>query len=314
MDRILQRNNRIDIFSRKLVEPWIVKNRIKVENFEPLLKDYKSYYDGYKDLYLTGAKSNLFQYDFINNCICNLFLGVTQQFCFWVIPGNSAFRTKLTSGNIVTLTSNADWKETYLTLKAFIDENAITLRKERIEILDRAYDHLMCNFNTSLIDLVYYLLSFQEFKNDYFFKKGNLFLMEIDRISKMLEANLNEEDLNKLAENDMKGYQDLIEINWSKYYGPAIDYQIPKVLRELDVISYPKNIQEDITAGKLIQKDSISELTIRSIVWVAVKEIAKHYKLTDEEVDNIIFFNRNSIKCKDGMKPEKSHACLTTAY
>lgn len=301
MERIKQRNDRIDSFSKKFIDPWVSKNRIKVENFQPLLSNYKPYYDGYKDLYV-GIINNKFSDQIVLGAIYNLFLGVTQQFCFWVIPGNSSFRTKLTSGNICTLTTNADWKETYKIMREFIDENAVTLRKERLEILDRAYDHIMCCFYESIEDVVYYLLSFSEFKNDYFFKKGNLFLMEISRISNMLTEHVGSKEI------DSHNLKDIMAINWERYYGPPIDYQIPRMLRELNVITYPKNIIEEIAGGKLIQKDSISELTIRSLAWVAVKEIAKQYNITDEAVDNIIFFNRNIIKS------EKSHACLTTAY
>lgn len=301
MDRIKHRNEQIDSFSRKFIEPWISKNPIKVENFGQLLNNYKPNYDGYKDLYI-GIKNNNYADELVLGAIYNLFLGVTQQFCFWIIPGNSNFRTKLTSGNICALTSNTDWKETYKALRDFIDENAITLRKERLEILDKAYDHIMCCYYQSIPEVIYYLLTFNEFKNDYFFKKGNLFIMEIARISEMLNNNFGNQQVDSIK------LKDIMDINWSKYYGPPIDYQIPRILRELNVITYPKNIIEEVATGKLIQKDSISELSIRTLSWVAVKEIARQYNITDEAVDNIIFFNRNIIKS------EKSHACLTTAY
>lgn len=311
MDRIKSRNLRADAFANGYVGKYLENNPINCKNFEYVLKNYKPNYMCHTQTFGTlmhraigNPDANSEIDEKILGFIISLFFHCTQQFCFWVSPTNPLLRTGLTSSSIAEECNNTDWKESHKNLKTLIDVNAVNLRKERLEILEKAYDHAMCTYDTNVADLVYYLVNFSEFKNDFFFKKGNLFLMELNRLSVYLNE-LKKSDQNRITSQTLI---DLRDIEWNNYIGPAIDYQIPKMLVEFGIIKFPKSIQDIIMRGELIIKDSPQELIIRCISLIAVKTLAKQFNITIETVDNVLFFNRK-VSCT-----QLPHACLTTAY
>jgi len=85
------------------------------------------------------------------------------------------------------------------------------------------------------------------------------------------------------------------------------DYQIPKVLLGLGIISYEPSLLYKIENDVFLQEGSKEELAIRSATILACDDIAKKNKCTTQEVDAWLFQQKDEIKTKH-------HLCDTTNY
>lgn len=88
----------------------------------------------------------------------------------------------------------------------------------------------------------------------------------------------------------------------------AADYQLPKVLRSLGVLSYGQELAEKVDSEQLIEADSLAERGIRAATVLACDKLAEHFNATIEEVDFWLWLNRN--KARDA----KFHLTKTTHY
>ncbi len=74
----------------------------------------------------------------------------------------------------------------------------------------------------------------------------------------------------------------------------AADYQIPKVLNFLGVISYNESISNKIGNKTLIVEDSKEEMSIRAAAIIACEEISKFHQLPTGYVDKYLWEQRNN--------------------
>lgn len=201
-----------------------------------------------------------------------------HQFCFWHDPKNQKLRGPLTSGTVhdFAFAGSPD----------AIPELSISLRKERFYI-NQVLSGFDYNFGISTA--LNKLMHLDIFNFDFFKKKKNLLFMQLIRYR---------EDLgipdNKLMEFD-------------KYINPAIDYQIPKMLRDLNIIRYPYYIDELIRTGTLIEKDSHEELFIRSVTYLALIKIQEKYGYSQNQLDWLFWSTRNT-------STSNHHCTLTEDY
>lgn len=200
-----------------------------------------------------------------------------HQFCFWYNPNNQKLRG-LSSGLVHDL-AFAGSVET-------IPELSISLRKERFYI-NKVLSDFDYNFGISLA--LNKLMNLDIFNFDFFKKKKNLFFMQLIRYR---------EDL---------GIPDVKLVEFDKYVNPAIDYQVPKMLRDLNIIRYPYYIDELIKNGTLIQKDSYEELFIRSVTYLALIKIQEKYGYSQNQLDWLFWSTRN-------LSDSKHHCTITEDY
>lgn len=88
----------------------------------------------------------------------------------------------------------------------------------------------------------------------------------------------------------------------------AADYQLPKVLEAMDLLSYSPEIKARIDNYDLIASDSKEELAIRSATIIACEQIAQYHDLSIPAVDRWLWLARNDFAGK------KFHLTRTTAY
>jgi hypothetical protein len=73
----------------------------------------------------------------------------------------------------------------------------------------------------------------------------------------------------------------------------AADYQLPKVLRSLNILNYSADLAESIRTRRRIKKDSVEERAIRAATIIACDRLAEHFGVTIEEIDFWLWVNRN---------------------
>lgn len=213
----------------------------------------------------------------------SILINSSQQFCFWIDPNNQDIRSL----------SSSDFYDCSIgTARNIILKKAVTLRKERLQILDSFNDlEEFGKINTNGV------LNSNIFNFDFFRKKKNLALMMIVRYSKDL--------IDYYPNVYSDGYGFIETIN------PAIDYQIPKILNYFGVITYPTAINEKIQSGILIEKDSIEELFIRSVAYKALIMIQEEFGYNQVELDTFMWYNRHDFNIP---KEFKHHCTLTEDY
>lgn len=200
-----------------------------------------------------------------------------HQFCFWYNPNNQKLRG---------LTSSLVHDLAFAGSSEVIPEVSISLRKERFYI-NKVLSDFDYNFGISLA--LNKLMNLDIFNFDFFKKKKNLFFMQLIRYR---------EDL---------GIPDVKLVEFDKYVNPAIDYQVPKMLRDLNIIRYPYYIDELIKNGTLIQKDSYEELFIRGVTYLALIKIQEKYGYSQNQLDWLFWSTRN-------LSDSKHHCTITEDY
>lgn len=211
----------------------------------------------------------------------SILINASQQFCFWVNPDNQSTRNL----------SSSDFYDCSISLaRNIILKKAVTLRKERLQILDSFND--LEESDKFVIDRI---LNSDIFNSDFFRKKKNLALMMIVRYSKDL----------------IDYYPNIYPKEFIETINPAIDYQIPKILNYFGIITYPTKINEKIQNGILIEKDSIEELFIRSVAYKALIMIQEKYGYNQVELDTFMWYNRHNFNIPEEFK---HHCTLTEDY
>lgn len=211
--------------------------------------------------------------------LTSLLINTSQQFCFWLNPNQQTTRV-LSSSDFYGIT----WENAHEVIN-----KSVTLRKERISILNNLWK-IMEAYSSE------YLHVFMEdriFNHDFFRKKKNLFLMCLVRMKEHIPFEPDNEFIHSI--------------------NPAIDYQIPKILRGLEIISYPKNIADKVDAGELIVKDSYEELFIRSVSYKALIKIQEEFKLDQVKLDGYFWYNRKQFLKLIG-EDTKHHCTITEDY
>jgi hypothetical protein len=88
----------------------------------------------------------------------------------------------------------------------------------------------------------------------------------------------------------------------------AADYQLPKVLEAMNLLSYSPELKARIDNYDLIASDSKEELAIRSATIIICEKIAQYHRLSIPAVDRWLWLARNDFGDK------KFHLTRTTAY
>lgn len=86
------------------------------------------------------------------------------------------------------------------------------------------------------------------------------------------------------------------------------DYQVPRLLRAMGLISYSKELSAKVDGLELIEAGSREELAIRSATILACAELANARGVSEADVDNFLWLNR------DAAGAEPFHLTITEAY
>jgi hypothetical protein len=179
----------------------------------------------------------------------------------------------------------------YESLKKRIVEEGYTLLKERLQTIDNLklinWKLLLNNINNTnkFIEILHNNLAF----NDPFYKKELLAVYTIERF--------------KIFQNIIDDNQPYID----GMYIPA-DYQIPKMLRSLGIVTFSDEICNKIDNDFIFTEGSKDEISIRVASIEACDMLARHFNITNEKVDRILFYNRHIIN------DFKHHLCYSTNY
>lgn len=250
----------------------------------------------------------------------NLFIVSLQQFCFWYPNGlqmDFEYRGELNSGSINDLAFVFSDSEIYTELKKLILQ-APTLRKERLEILEKSMDFLETFYYTSIENLIYQLYSCELFDNDFFKKKREYFIMSIIRHIKINKffynfITYNEAEnvpiecvlRNTMLLNNLKRHfksdftnEDLISFcnNYKKYKNyfdielksnPCVDYQIPRMLEGMySMYSDLESVKNFSDIKKINHKIKSANLFIQdSPDEVTYRSLAYYMLLSLEEIN-----------------------------
>jgi len=152
---------------------------------------------------------------------------------------------------------------------------------KRIESINEVFSldlEVYQHYNTNVDASIRMIETLPSFQKDPFFKKGAFAL----QFSAELQG-------------------DLLD-----FVVPA-DYQIPKVLQLLGIITYEPSLLYKIESDVFLQEGSKEELAIRSATILACDCIAKQNKCTTQEVDAWLFNQKDTIV-------SKHHLCDTTNY
>lgn len=88
----------------------------------------------------------------------------------------------------------------------------------------------------------------------------------------------------------------------------AADYQLPKVLASLGLLTYSAKLKAQIDAGKCIKRGSAEERAIRAATVLACQALCSHFACGVAEVDFWLWSNRNADKAV------LYHRTVTTDY
>lgn len=210
----------------------------------------------------------------------SLVLNAANQFCFWVDPNNQKFRA---------LASSSYFEVTLDNLMS-ISDRGMTLRKERMDInseLLGLYDFAL-RHQFSWLDYVEAATDSKVYNTDYFRKKKNLLWMLFVRFFSGNKIGLD------------------ISTEFINSINPAIDYQIPRLLRGLGII---KCLNPMVKVEGTIEKDSIDEIMLRAVCYKTLIMIQEKYGYNQVELDYALWENRNKL-CED----VEHHCTLTTDY
>jgi len=154
--------------------------------------------------------------------------------------------------------------------------------KERLNSLDEIFSvdlDLYGHYHNSTKTSMRILAELPSFRQDPFFKKGVFAIMFSDRLSG-------------------KGYSDVPV--------PA-DYQIPKILEGLDIISYSSELKGIIDNDIVIPMNSKYEVAIRAATILACDKLAEYNNISTNEVDLWLFSQKDTFI-------GKHHLCDTINY
>lgn len=149
-------------------------------------------------------------------------------------------------------------------------------------LIDDSIDNIQNNISTELASKIADIMPLS-FKEPYL-KKIQLALYEIA----------------KVYEN--KGYK--INLNITV----AADYQLPKVLEAIGILSYNDDLTKIISNKAPILKNSKEELAIRAATILSCEQICKEHNLTIPQIDKYLWLIRNSFPGKN------FHLTKTTDY
>jgi len=226
-----------------------------------------------------------FSFPEINTKISQAILPVSEvvmdaglQFCFFLgkhtyKPVASFEISKMVKEHSSDLPSNA------MLLAEKIESSGVTMVPERLDVISEISDSLEyygVYQSINEIDpevLFEFLMTIPTFRRDPFLKKAFLAMQSFN----------------------------LPEV-------PApIDYQIPKVLESLGCIRYDPDIKCKIQSSYVFRENTKEELGIRAAALKAVEKIAKVNNVTETEVDQWLFAQKNTFT-------RAHHLCYTTNY
>ena len=141
-------------------------------------------------------------------------------------------------------------------------------------------------------------------------KSGNLGFNEIQVLSGLFPKSFKEPYFKKIQ----LALQEIISL----VYGDEIsadltvfaDYQLPKVLEGLGIISYSDELSNSIANAELILQDSTEERAIRAATIFSCEEIVKEFNVSFGAVDKFLWSNKEN----ELFKNKKFHLTKTTRY
>lgn len=250
-----------------------------------------------------SMKPNVEFWEMHNECFLQL-VGGAINYCYWygrynVRPNDcsSSKMFKCVRNAAPLFTDSFKVSKDYRS-QDFIQELVKLLSYTRFPLLEEREKHLkelikdgekfidLVVENKNIIDLNYILEpmigSFPGYASDIFLKRASLFFIMLYR-----QFGWFKEALNTL-------------------HVPA-DYQIPKMLKYYNCLSYSKDLQNKINNGDLIPKHSRVECEIRAATILVCKELVEKTGWNIADVDGWFWLKRN--KCDDPF-----HLCITTDY
>lgn len=79
----------------------------------------------------------------------------------------------------------------------------------------------------------------------------------------------------------------------------AADYQVPKVLENMGILVYSKELKEKIKNREIINEDSEEENAIRAATIIACNSITKIHNISIDKLDRALWLARNDVKDKN---------------
>lgn len=244
----------------------------------------------------------------IQDCVRFLIALNSINYQFWSLQENQFIRYH-NRGQIGALGYFAGFVEFYQYLELYefninlIDESSLSFyfgdipdKENRILILKEA-------FNSSNFEKVFSTVS-EHIKNE----SINVSLAE--KIAAIMPLSYQDPYLKKiqLALYEISQSYYLRGKNISCDITVAADYQIPKVLEGMGILTYHSSLIEKIELFKSIEKDSKEENAIRAATILACEKISTYHNISIAALDRVLWLARNNFKGKN------FHLTHTTYY
>lgn len=168
----------------------------------------------------------------------------------------------------------------------------ISMIRNRIQTINDVMTDDLINYgflHNNIESSLNYMNTLIPFRQDFFFKKAILAIYASN---------------NFIHHNDRKYLEEFMNLPV-----PA-DYQIPKMLRAMNLIDLPKSITDKIDNDEFFIPESEDELIIRGSALQACEMIKDVHGVSVQVIDNWLFSIRND---KD-YKIHKHHLCITENY
>lgn len=231
------------------------------------------------------------------------------NFQFWETKDNEFVRYRVSSGLQGSLAMHNNfrffWEEMFLRYfnPAKINEDLIVKYFENIPNIPARVENLQEMFSSDKLGVAADIIRRAA-------KSGNLGFNEILVLSGLFPKSFKEPYFKKiqlaLQEIISLVYEDEISADLTVF----ADYQLPKVLEGLGIISYSIELSNSIANAELILQDSPEERAIRAATIFSCEEIVKEFNVSFGAVDKFLWSNKEN----ELFKNKKFHLTKTTRY
>ena len=130
------------------------------------------------------------------------------------------------------------------------------------------------------------------------------------KVAQIMPLSFNEPYLKKiqLALYEVVLHTQSLDYNTKQELTVAADYQLPKVMEAIGILTYNQSLIDAIDSYTLIKENSIEEKAIRAATILACEDISKVHGINIPTIDRWLWLARNDYKDK------KFHLTKTTAY
>jgi hypothetical protein len=233
--------------------------------------------------------------DEVRSEVCRELVASAINYCYWF--GGSGIRPCGASSARMYELLHENWTEdSYFDLEAFLDKFYSAMALNRFPLLEYRYAHLrelistyrpLCESiakhadgSTPIPTIERIVTAVPGFASDLFLKRVQLFIIQLNRKIGLFST--------------------------EQLTIPA-DYQVPKVLHELECIVYSPDLENKVMSEMLIASGSKEEVSIRAATVIACDKIAQAAGVNCMVVDNFLWQSRQ-------LCTKPFHLTITTDY